>query len=183
MTANAMTEDRQRCLSAGMDDFIAKPIYPDQLYLTLTKWVVARTGTEINGNIPVAISPATTSVENTFVTPGIDLNILGKVVNNDPNKIRKFALMFLDTARDTLAEMDNAYAREDAAAISHLGHKLKSSARTVGALGLADICQALEYAGKANDKPKLQKLLSELSPLLHQITVQVQQETTEQINI
>ena len=188
MTANAMTEDRQRCLSAGMDDFIAKPIFPDQLYLTLTKWVTARADTEIrldteiNEGIPEATSPTVSSTENTtekpsIDQPNIDLSILGQIVNNDPDKIRKFALMFLETAGDTLVEMDDAYTREDTAAISHLGHKLKSSAKTVGALGVAEICQALEYAGKANDMSELQKLLAELAPLLRQISVQVQQET------
>lgn len=183
MTANAMTEDRQRCLSAGMDDFIAKPIFADQLYLTLTKWVVARPdteirpGTEMNENIPAATLPTVSSAESSTEKPSIDLSILGQIVNNDPNKIRKFALMFLETAGDTLIEMDDAYTREDTTALGHLGHKLKSSAKTVGALGVADICQALEYAGKANDMIELQKLLTELPPLLHKITVQVQQET------
>jgi PAS domain S-box-containing protein len=39
MTANAMAEDRRRCMEAGMDDFVAKPIDPDQMYLTLAKWL------------------------------------------------------------------------------------------------------------------------------------------------
>ena len=44
MTANAMVEDRQRCLDAGMDDFDTKPIDPDRLYLTLARWVPEREG-------------------------------------------------------------------------------------------------------------------------------------------
>lgn len=177
MTANAMTEDRQRCLSAGMDDFISKPISPDQLYLTLTKWVVAKVDTLVNGNISAAILPTAISAENTKEKPSIDLKVLGQVVNNDSEKIRKFALMFLETSKDILGEMDEAYARQDGAAIGQLGHKLKSSARTVGAFGFADICQALEYAGKANDLFEINKLLPELASVLHKITVQVQQET------
>jgi CheY-like chemotaxis protein len=39
MTANAMAEDRRRCMEAGMDDFVPKPIDPDQMYLTLAKWL------------------------------------------------------------------------------------------------------------------------------------------------
>ena len=42
MTANAMTEDRRRCTEAGMDDFVPKPIDPDQMYLTLAKWLPVR---------------------------------------------------------------------------------------------------------------------------------------------
>ena len=44
MTANAFTEDRQRCLDAGMDDFISKPVLPEDLYATLLKWLSQRCG-------------------------------------------------------------------------------------------------------------------------------------------
>jgi PAS domain S-box-containing protein len=178
MTANAMAEDRQRCLSAGMDDFITKPISPDQLYLTLTKWVVAKVNHKVNGNVSATVSPTVVSAENTIEKPVIDLKVLGQLVNNDPEKIRKFALMFLETSSEILAEMDAAYTRADAAAIGGLGHKLKSSARTVGAYSVANICQALEYAGKANDIFEINKLLAELAPVLHEITVHVEQEIT-----
>ena len=42
LTANAFAEDRQRCMEAGMDDFIAKPVSPDQFYATLLKWLAPR---------------------------------------------------------------------------------------------------------------------------------------------
>jgi CheY-like chemotaxis protein len=42
MTANAFAEDKARCFEAGMDDFIAKPVRPDQFYLTLLNWLGKR---------------------------------------------------------------------------------------------------------------------------------------------
>jgi HPt (histidine-containing phosphotransfer) domain-containing protein len=107
----------------------------------------------------------------------IDLAILGNMVRNDTARVRKFALKFLETARKTLEEMDTAHGGGDLAVLGGLGHKLKSSARTVGAMGFADLCQALETAGKANDLPQAELLLGQLHPLLERIARQVEHET------
>ena len=149
MTANATREDQQRCLAAGMDDFLTKPIDPERLYIELAKWLPER------------------------ATAVIDLTILGRLVKNDVGKIRKFSLKFIETARTTLAEMEVARARRDLALLGGLGHKLKSSAATVGALGFADLCKALETAGKTNDWQQAENVLSQLPELLQEITRQV----------
>ncbi|HEY7987454.1 MAG TPA: Hpt domain-containing protein, partial [Methylophilaceae bacterium] len=109
----------------------------------------------------------------------IDLDILGIMVNNDPAKIRRFAVMFLTTARETLLEMDTAYAHRDLAALGQLGHKLKASAKTVGAMGFADLCEALETAGGANDWLQAEELLPQFPVLLERIAQQVEEETQE----
>src|SRR5579859_2667929 len=89
----------------------------------------------------------------------INLAILGRLVRDDPDKVRKFSVKFLEAARETLAEMDAAHSGGNLAALGGLGHKLKSSARTVGATGFADLCQALESAAKGNDMPLAEVLL------------------------
>jgi HPt (histidine-containing phosphotransfer) domain-containing protein len=109
----------------------------------------------------------------------IDLAVLGKMVSDDPIKIRKFAAMFVSTARDTLVEMDAAHTQGDLAVIGSLGHKLKSSARTVGAIGFANLCQALETSGKIGDWPQVEVLLPKLPLLLERIAQQIEREIQE----
>ena len=92
---------------------------------------------------------------------------------NDPIKVRKFALIFLESARETLAERDKAFIKDDAMTISQQGHKLKSSARAIGAIALAEKCEIIEKSGKVNDLTTIQKLLPELASDLHEITLQV----------
>jgi HPt (histidine-containing phosphotransfer) domain-containing protein len=58
--------------------------------------------------------------------------------------MRKFAFMFLDSAREGLAEIDIALVSNDLARAGAVAHRLKSSARAVGALGFADLCAELE---------------------------------------
>jgi PAS domain S-box-containing protein len=197
MTANAMAEDRHLCLSAGMDDFISKPIDPSSLYLTLANWlpeagessqktkpVPSRSKANgangsangVNGSNGHATLIATVDTEEATT---IDLAVLGKMVSDDPIKIRKFAAMFVSTARDTLVEMDAAHTQGDLAVIGSLGHKLKSSARTVGAIGFANLCQALETSGKIGDWPQVEVLLPKLPLLLERIAQQIEREIQE----
>jgi CheY-like chemotaxis protein/HPt (histidine-containing phosphotransfer) domain-containing protein len=178
MTANVMAEDRERCLASGMDDFIGKPIDTDQMILVLAKWLPERP--------PISqgdVRRGDRRVGDRRAKPGedcaIDLAILARQVKDDPVKVRKFALKFLETARITLDEMVAARSGGDIAALGALGHKLKSSARTVGATGFADLCQELEIAGKAEDLQRAELLLQQLSPLLERIARQVESETTD----
>ena len=185
MTANAMAEDRERCLASGMDDFISKPIDPDQIVLVLAKWLPDRAGITPEEGLVADLRSGKErrrggdrrAAKVRMGDDVIDLAILGHLVSDDPDKVRKFALKFLETAQKTLAEMDAAHTSGDLAALGGLGHKLKSSARTVGAMGFADLCQALESADKANDLSQAGMLLRQLHPLLERIARQVEQET------
>lgn len=175
MTANATQEDRERCMDAGMDDFLTKPIDPERLYIELAKWVPDRPeGATTAGSFKPA--PGIEAAAGVTGQVAIDLKVLGRLVTDDVGQIRKFALMFVETARSTLAEMDAARTRGDLAMLGALGHKLRSSAATVGALAFADLCQALESAGKADDLQHAEQVLSQLPPLLEEIARQVERE-------
>ncbi|CAG0939073.1 partial Sensor histidine kinase RcsC, partial [Gallionellaceae bacterium] len=192
MTANAEPEDRVRCLAAGMDDFLTKPILPDLLYATLAKWVAGRvcalaqqrTGERRTraGRRARDRAPAATALRAVPIaaTPKandpaiIDLTVLARMVGNDPAKIRKFALKFLTSAQEGLDEIQAALARKDMAAVAALGHRIKSPAKTVGALGFAELCQTLEQCKHAADAEQAQSILSQLYSLLAQIRMQTE---------
>ena len=83
--------------------------------------------------------------------PGlIELSVLERLANGKPEKMAKFALRFLDSTTQGLAEMRAAVENADCEALAGLGHKFKSPARSIGAAGFADICQSLERV--ANDR-------------------------------
>lgn len=93
----------------------------------------------------------------------LDLNRLRELVGGNPSAHARILEKFLVVVRHGLHEISIARERNDLAALGALGHKLKSSARSVGAHTLADACQALEYAGEAGDMARCTSLIDEIS--------------------
>ena len=177
MTATATSEDRVRCLDAGMDDFISKPIQPAMMYQTIASWLPARE------TPPPARTRAAPAFKTTLAGDPqvIDLSILAKLLGYNPQKVRKFAFKFLQTTQDGFGDIDAALARGDVHQVRELGHRIKSSARTVGALGLADLCHSLETLAPgepAEEAERAQRIVTRLWPLLEQITEQIMNNTS-----
>jgi len=99
--------------------------------------------------------------------PGIiDLAVLAELVGGNRLKMREFALKFLASARQDMAEVDAALERKDLAALGALGHHIKSPARMAGAMGFANLCQALEHS---EDAEQARNIVSQMRPLLERI--------------
>lgn len=172
MTGNVTTEDRNQCLAVGMDDFIPKPIDPNQMYLILAKWLVDKSGIQGNKIKEVVEKKELLSAESLPV----DMAVLYQMFHNNTVLVRKFGFKFIEVANDTLAEMKIAQAKKDLPALGRLGHKLKSSAKTIGALSFADLCAELEKVSINNNWFDAELLLAKISLLLVQITQQLEQE-------
>jgi CheY-like chemotaxis protein len=139
ITANVLKGEREHCLAAGMDDYLAKPVPLVALKDMLAKW------------LPAA---------NAAVNP----DALKEIVGDDPAIVAEFLIDFVLTAREAVGEIQVAYRARAAQEIAAFAHKLKSSARTVGADSLADLCQALEQAGKIGDWAAIDMSMPRLDP-------------------
>lgn len=109
----------------------------------------------------------------------VDIAVLHRMFHNNTILVRKFGLKFIEVANDTLSEMKVAQVSKDLPELGRLGHKLKSSARTIGALGFADLCEALEKAGINNDWHDAETSLAKIPPLLERIAQQLENEFKE----
>ena len=89
----------------------------------------------------------------------VDVKVLKALIGDDEAMIREFLHDFRLSAAKIAVELRTACAAGQAAAAGALAHKLKSSARSVGALALGELCAAMEKAGKAGDTAALAVLL------------------------
>jgi CheY-like chemotaxis protein/HPt (histidine-containing phosphotransfer) domain-containing protein len=192
LTANAGPKDQANCFKAGMNSFLSKPIDPASLLSVLAATLAQQPG--VRPPPPAPLAPAVAKAKAAAVailrpavvttnevatgTPGgeVDLNVLAKIVSRDPEKIRKYAQMFVSSMNDTLTEIETTLARADVVALAALGHRAKSSARTVGATGFADLCQALEQCTRPEDYDKARGIIEKMRPLLTRITGQIDEE-------
>jgi HPt (histidine-containing phosphotransfer) domain-containing protein len=89
----------------------------------------------------------------------VDVNVLKKLVGDDETIIREFLHDFRISTEEIAAELRTACAQGNTAAVVAAAHKLKSSARSVGALALGELCAEMEQAGKAKQTAELAALL------------------------
>jgi len=134
ITANAMKGEDGHCKSVGMDDYLSKPVMLSDLKAMLAKWMPA--------------------------TPlPVEVRVLKEQVGDDPVFISEFLHNFRGTALKIGAEIEAAISVGHAHETIAAAHKLKSSARSVGALRLGELCEQIEQAEKADDKEMLAALL------------------------
>ena len=85
------------------------------------------------------------------MTHTLDLSVLEELANHDPAKVRKYALLFIQSLEDVLAQIDGAVAHHDLTLLGNMGHRAKSTALNIGATGFAHECLLLEQAAQAQD--------------------------------
>ncbi|MBK7006517.1 MAG: response regulator [Burkholderiales bacterium] len=159
ITANAMQGEVQRCREHGMDDYLSKPLRLDALGPMLAKWIphaaaVHGGGPDAPNPVPPPVPPV--SLVALDAPQGVVWNpaTLPDLVGDNPGLHKRLLQKFLTNGRAQVASMELAAAAGHAGQAAGLAHTLKSAARSVGALALGELCQAIEtaaHAAKAGD--------------------------------
>ena len=135
MTANAQADDAVACREAGMDDFVPKPIDPERLFATISRYAQS-----VGAGRPFS-----------EVDLAVDGGALARLLNDDHDKVRHFAAMWVDTTRKSLEQLESTLTHGDLADAGRLAHSLKSSSATVGAHGFSSACVLLETLCRSGD--------------------------------
>jgi len=148
MTANAFAEDRQRCLAAGMNDHVAKPVSGELLYETLLQWLPPEEDAEVETAPPVTAAPTTEADRLAALAELTEIDVqagLNNMMGRVPSYLRLLS-HFAEGAQASNERLKKALAGGEAEALRDAAHSVKG---TSGALGLLDLhvrAQALEAA-------------------------------------
>jgi HPt (histidine-containing phosphotransfer) domain-containing protein len=149
MTANVMATDREKCIGAGMNDHVSKPIDPEELFNTLLRWIKPRkTGTPSSKTIPSADAPKTEKIGESALLqiPGIDTASALKRTGGNPKRYESLLRKFAWTSGGGVQEIRTALVTGDTATAARTAHSLKGSAANLGATTLAEVAAKAETA-------------------------------------
>ncbi|MDB5842085.1 MAG: hypothetical protein JWQ23_4037 [Herminiimonas sp.] len=154
VTAHAMKEDRDRCMAAGMDDYVSKPIDPEQL---LERLEIVQT--------PIVESAAgypAPEVEAVHITTAFNFEKALRRARGKHALLQQLAHLLLQDLPDAVAEIRAAVDADDAVQVERAAHRLRGAAVTVSAEPLADAAYKLEQAGRDNAADGMQKAALEV---------------------
>jgi signal transduction histidine kinase/DNA-binding response OmpR family regulator len=150
LTASAMAGDRERCLEAGMDDYVTKPFRREELRGALERWLPAAgpaAGSPVNGGAaapPQAEAQLAPSQQGEGVLDQGALDEIRRIDASGHALLDKVVDLYLRDTPERLSQLSAAAAKADAKALQVVAHTMKSSSAFLGAKRLSQLCAALE---------------------------------------
>jgi two-component system sensor histidine kinase/response regulator len=158
MTAHALRGDREKCLAAGMDDYLSKPIIENELETALKKWAPTR-----NTNAPVDLQRLR---EVCYDAPGtmpriadlnleqgapVDLQRLREVCGDAPGTMRRIAHLYLEQGAELLPAMETAIRNNDAKGLTSIAHRFRGASLSCGTNSIVPFLNELEQLGNSGN--------------------------------
>jgi len=179
LTANAMREDQEACMTAGMDDYLAKPIHPAALRSALIRsgeWTQKRgenrttQGTAVSAAPGTAPLPAEPVVSSPVISSeGIIEPVMLAELRSMRDILPELIVIFRSEVRTRLDAMRGAVESGDAEQLRQLAHGIRGAAGNMGGRSLAAVCAALEQIGRAGTVEGAAPLLPETETLFEQL--------------
>lgn len=161
MTAHAMTGDRERCLAAGMNDYVSKPVNPVGLIASIQRFLETAP--------PARRSP---EPEEAPAVQSIDRNLAARLTDNDANLFEGMLLLFLQMAPERMEKIQSAVSHNDRAAIEREVRKIRGAADRIAAVSVADTAKRLLDAVESRQQVEIHESLAALETQIQRLSRQ-----------
>jgi two-component system, sensor histidine kinase and response regulator len=183
MTARAMKGDRERCLAAGMDDYVSKPLQPTELFDTVERLTTAvdrnprataaeSTALPATGTRTTDQPPPDRQASSPFLGSPSDFDKASALaqVGGDEQLLKELLAAFLSEYPPLVAQIRDAIAQRDARRLERAAHTLKGAAAAVTASAVADAGQRLEIMGRTGELAGAESVCIELEDALRRLS-------------
>ncbi len=159
MTAQAMQGDREKCLAAGMDDYLPKPIRPNDIRGILERW-----STELGSRVSVqpVITPAAGPPPDVEAEP-VEMDRLMDLGGGDAESLRELMDLYIKQTTGQLAQLEAAIQANNAEEVRQVAHSCAGASATLGMKRLVPLLKELERQGKAGQLTNPEQLCADVA--------------------
>lgn len=172
MTAHTMAGDRERCLEAGMDGYVSKPVRAEELYQALAYFAPSdnSSGRDTSSSrLDEAADAEPGPAPRRPLAPALDKAALLARVGGREDRLRRIIQVFLDESSVLMAALREAIAGRDASGLKRPAHSLKGAAGVFGVPGVVEAASTLESLGHAGDVAGAAEAYRRLEEELHDV--------------
>lgn len=158
LTANAMAGDKEKCIRAGMNDYLPKPFSPADLITKLQRWLQFDVNAQAT---PISAPPVEVKESGEIEAPmWLSAEALDSAMGR-PEVLQKLLQLFCQQIDEQITVLDHAYATSNIPDLTSIAHAVKGSAGQLHGIQLHRCAAKLEQAGKANDTIAIKQLYKE----------------------